>query len=265
MTDSDVKLFVFDLDGTALGGHEPYARFPRPFARLLDDLDRRGVRWATNTTWSVENQFHLVADSGLRSRPAVLTGSTGRAMATIRGGRLCIDRRHERRVLARDRRFRRKHAPAVREALGRLLAEDLIDRLALNRFEQNMITFGCRRGCRKRAWEVVEPLLRSRAYHPWDPHRPASGTLLPDYMNKGEALRVIQRRVKVGPGETIVAGDARNDRHMLDPSLARWLVCPANAAEEVKARVRAAGGIVARRRYSWGLVEAVRRILAGKA
>jgi len=47
---SQIKLFVFDLDGTALGGHVPYDQFPKPFADFLDDLARRGCRWATNTT-----------------------------------------------------------------------------------------------------------------------------------------------------------------------------------------------------------------------
>ena len=51
------RLFVTDLDGTALGGYEPYDRLPEKFCALLDRLVDDGWEWALNTTWDPEGQW----------------------------------------------------------------------------------------------------------------------------------------------------------------------------------------------------------------
>ena len=119
-----IKLLVFDFDGTALGGHTPYDQFPRPFAKFLDELHRSGIRWATNTTWPPDAQFNVIKRSGVKSKPAFLTGQTGRSMATVENNRLVTDVKHEKMVLSRDKRFKRKHWPAIRGILLSLLQKD---------------------------------------------------------------------------------------------------------------------------------------------
>ena len=80
---SNIRLFVFDLDGTAFGGHVPYNRFPSEFVRFLDGLAKRGIRWATNTTWAVETQYDVIKASGVKSIPVFLSGASGRMAARM--------------------------------------------------------------------------------------------------------------------------------------------------------------------------------------
>ncbi len=69
------KLFVTDLDGTALdGGYQPYARFPDPFSEFLDYLHDNGCQWAINTTWDVGGQWDIVELSSVKSKPVFFYG-----------------------------------------------------------------------------------------------------------------------------------------------------------------------------------------------
>ena len=86
--------------------------------------------------------------------------------------------------------------------------------------------------------------------------------LLSKHMNKGNIMKVLLRRLKLKPENVIVAGDGGNDLHMFDPRYAKWMVCPANASPLIKERVREHGGILARKKYSWGIIEGVRKILS---
>jgi hydroxymethylpyrimidine pyrophosphatase-like HAD family hydrolase len=78
-----------------------------------------------------------------------------------------------------------------------------------------------------------------------------------DY-SKGTALGELGRLTGILPEQIFAAGDHYNDLPMLDGRHARWVACPANAVEPVKTAVRAAGGYVAGRDCSGGIVEALR-------
>ncbi len=262
MTENAIKLLVVDFDGTALGGHLPYDQFPPPFCRFLDRLTEGGVRWATNTTWAVENQIALIKRSPVKSLPLFVSASSGRRIAVVKGGRLVIDARHDKMVLAGDERFRKKNWPMVRTALLRIFREGLVERLSFNTFGHNMIGFQCSKKNGRKVRAIFEPLLASGEYYPSNLSRTAYTNLLPKYMNKGLILRRMQERFGIKPESTIVAGDGGNDIPMLDTNIAGWLVCPANADPVVKQIVKRAGGIVARRKYSWGVMEGVEEILA---
>ena len=257
-----LKLLVFDMDGTALGGHTPYDEFPRSFSRFVDSLAEIGMRWATNTTWGTHEQWALIQRSGVKSTPAFLAGQTGRQLATVKRGRLLHDEGLAVRIRARDNRFRRKNRRMVGEAMARLLRRELVDRLAFSFYGHNTLVFTCRRNRREEAWRIADPLLESGEFYAWDPFaRGESATLCPWYFNKGEVMGIIQERLGIGPENTIVAGDDVNDLHMFDPRFAAWVICPANAPEPVKAFVRSRGGIAAARCYSRGVVEGIRRVL----
>ena len=259
-----IKLFVFDWDGTALGGHLPYDQFPKAFASFLDELDRRGVRWATNTTWAPDSQHAVIKRSRVRSDPVFLSGGTGLFLATIRLGRLVHDARYERQVLRRQQAFHARNWPHIRRLFQVLLKRNLVDSLSYNYDQpQCMLTFTCRPGNAKKIRGVLAPLLDAGDYYPWDPGRQANVTLLPHFMNKGGVVAVMQQRLRITAENTIVAGDGINDLPMFDPAIARWAVCPENADDRIKKAVRAMGGIVARQRYSWGVVEGARKILNG--
>ena len=96
---------MFDFDGTALGGQQPYDQFPKPFARFVDKLRSVGIGWATNTTWSPDAQLSVARRGGVKSDPTFLTGQTGRLLAAVEGGRLVPDTAHEQRIVRREKRF----------------------------------------------------------------------------------------------------------------------------------------------------------------
>lgn len=75
--------------------------------------------------------------------------------------------------------------------------------------------------------------------------------------SKGTALAELARLTGISRDEIFAAGDHYNDLPMLDGLHARWVTCPSNAVELVKETVRAAGGYVARKRCSSGVVEAL--------
>jgi HAD superfamily hydrolase (TIGR01484 family) len=76
--------------------------------------------------------------------------------------------------------------------------------------------------------------------------------------SKGTALGELGRLLNIGPEHTFAAGDHYNDLPMLDGRHAKWVMCPANSVEAVKATVKAAGGYIAKGECSVGVVEALR-------
>jgi HAD superfamily hydrolase (TIGR01484 family) len=77
-----------------------------------------------------------------------------------------------------------------------------------------------------------------------------------DY-HKGSALAELARLIEVPRENIFAAGDHHNDISMLDGTVAAMPSCPANAIDEVKAAVRAAGGYVAQREHGAGVYEAL--------
>ncbi len=77
------------------------------------------------------------------------------------------------------------------------------------------------------------------------------------HYSKGAALGELCRLTGITAAETFSVGDHHNDLSMLDGRYARWPAAPSNAIEEVKSAVRNAGGYVATRRCSEGVIEAL--------
>ncbi len=260
-TDSP-RLLIFDLDGTALGGHEPYAQFPPDFARFLDELDARGIRWATCTTWGIEGQWQLIQDSALTSRPAAMCGASGRLLATVRNGAPEAVEAHEALIHQLDEEHQAATWPKVRPILEQLLHDDLVVRFAYDYFHpQAIIDYTARPESADAAWQHVQPLLDSGDYYSFSGGGSTRVTLLPRHMNKGLGVQAIQRLTGVPPEQTILAGDAANDLPMFDQALARWFIAPANAEPRIRERLASLGGYLAQREFSWGVIEGVQRIL----
>lgn len=79
-----------------------------------------------------------------------------------------------------------------------------------------------------------------------------------DY-SKGTALGELSRLTGIPPAEIFATGDHYNDLPMLDGRHARWVACPGNSVDAVKALVRSsAEGYVAEGECSDGVVEALR-------
>ena len=255
------ELFVFDLDGTALGGYDPYDRLPDPFSAFLDGLDAAGVRWCTNTTWAPELQAEMILRSAVRSRPAFLSGATGMMRARW-------DRATDRPVP--DDAWAAAAEQTWREFTGAFLP-DLAGWWA-SRFGSELpwrvpdcfvIQVRVAPERRDAILRVLSPFLDGdgRAYASADAGV-ESLLILPRMMCKGYALRAMQQALGVTPARTLVAGDGENDVSMFDRDLARFQVCPANACDAVRERVRANGGALGEASCSDGVREAVLRVLS---
>jgi HAD superfamily hydrolase (TIGR01484 family) len=77
-----------------------------------------------------------------------------------------------------------------------------------------------------------------------------------DY-HKGAALAELARLIDIPRQNIFAAGDHHNDVSMLNGEVAGMPACPANAIDEVKTAVRAAGGYVAKREHGAGVREAI--------
>jgi hydroxymethylpyrimidine pyrophosphatase-like HAD family hydrolase len=85
-----------------------------------------------------------------------------------------------------------------------------------------------------------------------------------DY-HKGAALGELARLIGVSRQNIFAAGDHHNDISMLNGQVAAMPSCPANAIDEVKNAVRAAGGYVAQKEHGAGVHEALIHFLEGNA
>jgi len=255
-----IKLFVFDWDGTALGGHDPYDRFPKEFVRFLDKLAGRGIAWATNTAWPVDTQYKIIRASGVKSNPLFLAGSTGLTVARVIKNKLAIDAVYTRRMRLLNRRFFQKLEPDMRRVASRLIRDGLAGQLAFNQDGHYLWLNFADKVKARRGWRLASSLLKNGDMYRMS-ERDKSDAILPAHMNKGTPLEYMQKRLGLRAEDTMVAGDGWNDRHMFSRNLARWMVCPANAHPGIKALVRKHGGIIGRRRYSWGIIAAVEKIL----
>ena len=81
-----------------------------------------------------------------------------------------------------------------------------------------------------------------------------------DY-HKGAALAELARLLEIRRENIFAAGDHHNDISMLDGKVAGMPSCPANAIEEVKTTVGAAGGYVAKKAHGAGVHEALRHFV----
>jgi hypothetical protein len=106
---------------------------------------------------------------------------------------------------------------------------------------------------------IVEFIDEARAPHPKFHYQRNTVYLRfchADY-HKGAALAELQRLIGISREQTFAAGDHHNDVSMLDGRYAAMPACPANAIEEVKNAVRAAGGYVAKSCAGAGVYEAL--------
>lgn len=253
-----VKLIVFDFDGTALGGHTPYDQFPKSFADFLNNLD--GVSWSTNTTWSVQEQFKLIRRSGVTGNPAFLAGQTGRMLGYVHGGKFEIDEEYKASIGKLDMEFRTAHWELVREIGRKLLERDLVNKLNLCEYEQNIVSYEAKNDCMLTAWETASPLIASGFFYAFSAAPAQITSLLPYYMNKGDVIKLMQKRMGISPEETLVAGDQTNDLHMFSSTVAKYMICPGNADVRIKKVVAENNGIISDKNYSWGIIDGISKI-----
>lgn len=247
---NQAKIFITDLDGTALGGNsKPYARFSDSFSEFLDSLAKQGCRWGINTTWDVGGQWDLVNISSVKSRPEFMMAEYGRRLARSSSVGPQFIQPYTDEMDARLKEICvRKIAPLIKAVCGNFSAERMFYYGHLFNFfisaEENLEQFK----------EFTAQFFNDTELTCTIKERNLA--VRPAFLNKGAPLQEIIKRYHLVPEQIIVAGDEPADLAMMKPELASYFICPSNAAAEVKEHVLKHGGAIGELPYGAGVVQA---------
>lgn len=252
------KLFVTDLDKTALGGgYRPYRRFPDVFSAFLDKLDSVGCRWAINTTWAVEGQWELVLASSVRSRPVFLMGELGHRLSAVED---------EEPVPVEPFTTETDEAvSSVREKFLYPLVKDISGRFCplMSHFYGHLFEFSIAPEERAHFLEYVSDRYSSDE-NLIVQYSEKGLIAYPAFLNKGRSLKETVGITGIAPGDVVVAGDNVADTMMMKPGLALNAICPGNADEDVKRYVMDMGGEVGCGECAEGVIDAFTRLAEKK-
>jgi hydroxymethylpyrimidine pyrophosphatase-like HAD family hydrolase len=248
------KLFITDLDGTALGGnYKQYARFPDSFSEFLDKLTENSYRWGINTTWDVNGQWNLVNISSVKSKPTFMMAEFGRRMAkSTDNGPQFIQPYTDKMAVKLEEFCKHKFSILIRNICGNFNAERIFYYGHLFQFvvapNDDLDEFT----------KFVEKFVEDDKFVCNLKQR--SFSVRPAFLNKYVPLKEVQKKRKLSPDQVIVAGDEPADIDMMNPEIATHYICPANASEQVKKHVYKYNGEVAELPYGNGVIQAFNRL-----
>lgn len=244
------RLFITDLDGTALGGnYKEYARFPDIFSEFLDSLVAKGCHWGINTTWDVGGQWDLVNISSVKSKPDYLMAEFGLRMASATSGKPEFIQPYTQNMEAKLEKIQhRKFNPIIHDLCGKfdtsrlmfyghLLSFELAKHENIDKFKQYL----------KKFFADKELICKMEGN---------IFSIRPAFMNKAEPFTEID----LAPEQIIIAGDEITDLAMMQPKVAAHYICPANAAPEVKEHVMKHKGEIGDLPYGAGVVQAFNKL-----
>jgi hydroxymethylpyrimidine pyrophosphatase-like HAD family hydrolase len=249
------KLFITDLDGTALGGdYAQYARFPDPFSEFLDKLTKIDCQWGINTTWDVDGQWDLIKTSSVKSRPDFLMAEYGRRLATTNDDGPVFVQPYTDKMAERLEEFcAGKFSALIKEIAGNFKAGRIFYYGHLFQFtvapDDNLDEFK----------KFTEKFFADEDFICSFKQRAIS--VRPAFLHKGAPLQEVTNRNQFSPDQIITAGDEPADIDMMHPELSAHYICPANANEQVKAHVRKYNGEVADLPYGAGVIQAFNRLV----
>lgn len=265
-----IRLVAVDLDGTLLGGTEGrYGIFPegisalrravgmqaavaivtgRDFEFVPELLKTEGVQW------SQEQWPHLII-------------AEERCEYRLQNGQYAPDSEwnEEIRVLERG------HFEQISDGVNQLLSSRIasIDPGACRRTEvleaeRGFIEIRFTDANAARAAEPLLAAMLAQSLLPYKTVRNAADISI-RYLSvgKGAMLQRACQRLGIAAEEVLAIGDSANDLSMLDGRFGFVGAAPGNADDEVKAAVRARGGVVSESRYAKGVAEILDYYMAG--
>ncbi len=249
-----IKLLSTDFDGTLVDHYEQPAVDPE-FMEALGSLRARGVLWAVNTGRDFQFMLDGLREYGFPFDPDYVLTAEREVFHRGEGGKWQdFGDWNERCYRAHDELFTQAetllsdiHAYLSREANAQPIYDGnrLIGLTAENEMATDRIcAFLDRERTRVPGFRYMRNTIYVRFCH--------------EGYSKGTALAELGRLTGIAPDQIFAAGDHFNDLPMLDGRHARWVSCPENAVGAVKNAVLAAGGYVATRGCSAGVLEALR-------
>ena len=231
------KLFMTDLDGTALGGgFLPYDRFPDHYSDFLDELAADGWDWAINTTWDPEGQWDLIQRSKVKSRPRFLIAEFGRQLVEVQNGKLVRINPYTENMNQRIAEYCRKHLlPLLNQLFQRIPPKSVM-------YYEHLATIKFRETISMEMFPELQDVQNSGifAIH-MEEHVLA---LRAAFLSKGMPMPVLIGNFGYKPKNIVCAGDEVMDFGMMNPEYSRIFLAPENAGEDVKKHVKEHGGYV---------------------
>ncbi len=246
------KLFMTDLDGTALGGgFLPYDRFPDHYSDFLDELAARGWDWAINTTWEPEGQWKLVLQSKVESRPRFLIAEFGRQLIEVRNNELMRVNPYTERNDLRIAEYCQKYLlPLLNRLFMRIQPRSIM-------YYEHLVTVKYRHEIMK---DMFPELTNAEASNIFDIYLDKHTlSLRAKFLSKGLPMPIIIDRFGYRPENIICAGDELMDLGMMDPLYSKVYLAPGNANEDLKKYVIAHGGYIGTKSFAAGTIEAFYR------
>jgi len=244
------RLFITDLDGTALGGNfKPYAQLPEPFCQFLDRLSDKGCKWALNTTWDIDGQWDLVMGSPVKSRPAYLMAEYGLRMSKVSG-------KSHSYIQPYTENNNRKLA-AFNKEIGSGIVSDICTKFSAAKimFYGHLFDFV---SISEDAEALAAYVTKNYANMPEIEMRSNKNqfSFRPAFLNKGNAVKNLVQLAGFSSNEVVAAGDESADISMINKGAAGFLISPENCVPKVKQAIAENHGEVGRGHACLGVIDA---------
>jgi HAD superfamily hydrolase (TIGR01484 family) len=246
-----IRLLSTDFDGTLVDHFASPAVSPRLF-EMFGALRRCGVLWAVNTGRGLQLTLDGLSEFGFPMDPDyILTNEREVFHRDSRGEWQDYGDWNRRCNAAHDYLFETE-AGFVNEMVCYLNKTDGVDAIWENGKPVGVVTKN------DSMMEEVVSFLHSIKTPDSLFHYQRNTIFLRfchAHYSKGTVLGELQRLLEISVEETFAAGDHHNDLSMLDGIYAKWTLATGNAITEVKETVTKAGGFVADKRCSEGVLQ----------
>lgn len=243
------KLFMTDLDGTALGGgFIPYDRLPDHYSDFLDELVLNGWDWAINSTWDPEGQWKLIQRSKVKSRPRFLIAEFGRQLVEVRNNELVRVNPYTEKNDQRISEYCRKYLlPLLNKLCMRIQPRSIM-------YYEHLVTVKYRHEITR---DMLPELADAEASGVFDIYLDKHTLALrAGFLSKGLPMPIIIDEFGYQPESIVCAGDELMDLGMMDPEYSKVYLAPGNAGECLKRHVIAHSGYIGTRNFAAGIIEA---------
>lgn len=253
-------ILSFDFDGTLhFSGESPPV--PADFFEIVRKLrEEQGVVWGINTGRSmpqmvegfIESQFPFLPDWVVaREREIYFPNNFGRWLPHSEWNRRCEKEIHA--LFKHSRKLLKKIRQEIEQSTGAQWLEMAGEPAGIiSQSEEEM------------EWIVgrLETIIAAEPHLAWQRNSIYLRFGHRDFQ-KGSSLSQIAKHYGLTAARCFAIGDSHNDLEMLDPANAAMTACPANAIAEVREKIAATGGLIARAAHGYGSIEALYHYFGG--
>jgi hydroxymethylpyrimidine pyrophosphatase-like HAD family hydrolase len=256
--DVAIDLVCLDFDGTIMTYDEEPGFFHPEIIDLLNEAEKQGVRWCTNSGRDFAGQKMILEAScrkGLTHIPDALIASES-YLYNKRNGGFDANMKWNQRAVTLQRRFHRALQDQVKQELAGWHKEYALEQVYL---EETATVFlvGGNDGEPAQFQQNLEPVV-ALVGNGYVSRNGGWIAALPKSLSKGSVLRNYVQENGLKLDRVLAVGDHLNDLTMLDGSAAAHVGCPADAQPEIISAVEAAGGRVAAAQGPLGTAEILR-------